>query len=123
LCGNLLAMIYANFARRAKKINPALFVKNLSFMLKTAPFIERKAAKYFGIFIREARAINARGVLGQAYLHWGYMLQDRGHSGGAMNCFQDALKCFRRCDAECYLDLVGEAIDCVSGCATQQKEL
>jgi len=123
LCGNLLAMIYANFARHAKKINPAFIVKNLSFMLKTAPFIERKAAKNFGIFIREARAINARCVLGQAYLHWGYMLQDRGHSGGALNCFQDALTCFRQCDAETYLDLVGEAINCVSSCATQQKKL
>ena len=122
LCGNLLAMIYANFVRRAKILNPALFVKNLSFMLKTAPFIEKKAAQYFKLFIREARAIDARGVLGQAYLHWGYMLQDRGHSGSALNCFQEALKCFRQCDAESYLIQVGEAINCVSSCTTQRKK-
>jgi class 3 adenylate cyclase len=110
-CGYILAKVFAQIAQSKKNLMTPLVFKNLNFFIKNAPFANRKAAEYFNNFIAAAKDIEAKGILGQAYLNWGYLNRAKGRSDEAKQCFHEALGYFKKCRADSYLKQTHDALN------------
>ena len=88
-----------------------LFFKNLFFCIKNLPFANHKATEYFTKYIAAAKEIGAKGILGQAYLNWGLLVQAQGRSDEARQCFHEALGYFEKCQADGYLKQTHDALN------------
>jgi tetratricopeptide (TPR) repeat protein len=109
-CGYILAVVFAKFAQRKRTLTAPGMLKNINFLLKKAPFAARIAERYFSTCIEVAKEIDAKDILGQAYLNWGRLNQAKGRSNEARQCFREALGYFEKCKAERYLEQARNAL-------------
>lgn len=110
-CSYILAVVFAKIAQRKRTLLAPGMLKNINFLLKKAPFAARIAAGYFSTCIEAAKEIDAKDILGQAYLNWGRLNQARGRSDEARQYFRQALGYFEKCKADCYLQQVHDALN------------
>jgi tetratricopeptide (TPR) repeat protein len=102
-CGYIRAVVFAQAVQGKKTLMTFRILKNLNFFLKNALFAARKTSKYFSTCIEGAKEIEAKGILGQAYLNWGILNQAMHKPEEAEQCFFEAIKYFEKCQAAIYL--------------------
>jgi class 3 adenylate cyclase/tetratricopeptide (TPR) repeat protein len=110
-CGFITATIYAHIAQSTMFLGSAKGLQNFSFLIQKAPFASRKASKYFSVYIEAAKEIGAKGILGQAYLNWGFLHKSKGKTDSAKTCFTKAVEYFEQCEANIYLAEANEALN------------
>jgi class 3 adenylate cyclase/tetratricopeptide (TPR) repeat protein len=88
----------------------ATLAKNIGFIVKNAPFAERKAEGHFNKAIEILREVGAKGVLGQAFLGLGRLYKAKKRNEKARECFSEAASLFQECDAHVYLKQAEEAL-------------
>jgi len=99
-CGSMLATVCALLARQAADQRRKGFAASAA----------EKAHAYFQASIESGRQIGANGMLGRAYLNWGYLYQHEGNADRAGRCFAEALQYFGRCNSDTYLMQTRQAL-------------
>jgi tetratricopeptide (TPR) repeat protein len=110
-CGYILAKVFAQIAQSKKTLMTPLVFRNFNFFIKNALFADRKAAEYFSNYIAAAKEIEANGILGQAYLNWGFFNQAKRKTDEARQCFHEAVGYFEKCRADRYLEQAHDALN------------
>jgi len=110
-CGFILARVYGGLIQNKGMLSPAKVVRNLTFILRQAPKLDRNANMRFKTVVRLADEIGARGARGQAFLHWGLLHQAKGRLGEARHCLSEAVKILTQCDADAYVKQAQDALD------------
>ena len=105
-----LGKVFLQIAERAGPMSLSTIFKNVSFLLKNAPFASRKAENHFNKAIEVAKEIGAKGVLGQAYLDLGLLHRAKKRPEQAKKCISEAINFFKRCGAETYLKQAKEVL-------------
>ena len=105
-CGHIYASIYARLARRVLSAEFNKPIYRLALLLKGVPFATAKASRLFEIYIEAAHKMDAKGLLGKAYLDWGLLHQARGRMEKAQKCYLASLTFSEQCQAE---GLINEA--------------
>jgi predicted ATPase/class 3 adenylate cyclase len=99
-CGSMLSAVYAALAQKTDSPHRKQF----------ASLASAKAHTHFEKSIQLGRQIGANGVLGRAYLNWGYLHQREGHSDSAARCFAAASQYFRLSKSNTHLATAQEAL-------------
>ena len=99
-CGQIYASICARLARRVLSIDFLKPIYGFALLIKGAPFSFASASRLFETYIEAALEIDAKGLLGKAYLDWGLLHQARGRMQQAEHCYLASLAFFRQCQAE-----------------------
>jgi tetratricopeptide (TPR) repeat protein len=104
-----LGMVYTQFVTGP---SPSLstMAKNIGFIVKNAPFAEKKAEQHYNKAIALLREMGAKGYLGQAFLGLGRLYKAKKKNEKARECFWEAVHLFRECDAHVYLKQAEEAV-------------
>ena len=84
--------------------------KNFGFIVKNAPFAEKKAEEHFNKAIALFREMGAKGELGETLLGLGRLYKAKKRNGRARECFSEAVHLFEECDAQVYLKQAKEAL-------------
>ena len=92
-CGSMLAAVYASLAGNVGD-SPRQGV---------AASAAKEAHSHFQASIRAGKRIGANGVLGRAYLNWGYLHQQEKNEDRAGHCFTAATQYFHFCNSEAFL--------------------
>ena len=114
LCGQVLAIIYANLTLSPKGLGAITVIKNLKAIFNALPFTGEKASYNFQALTEMTRDIGANGALGRAYLQWGHLLKEKGQVDRAGQCYTEAARFFKQCDAVDYLRQAKEALSTVA---------
>ena len=106
---SILGLVYTQFITGP---SPGLstLAKNFGFIVKNAPFAEKKAEDHFNKAIELFREMGAKGELGEAFLGLGRLYKAKKRNGKARECFSEALHLFEECDAHVYLKQAKEAL-------------
>jgi tetratricopeptide (TPR) repeat protein len=72
-------------------------------LIRTIPFAARRAESHLNKAAEVARAIGAKGVLGQAYLDLGKLRKRLGKPDEAKKFITDAISLFETCGADSFL--------------------
>jgi tetratricopeptide (TPR) repeat protein len=109
LSESILGTVYTQFITGP---SPGLstLAKNFGFIVKKAPFAEKKAEEHFNKAIALFREMGAKGELGEALLGIGRLYKAKKRNGKARECFSEALHLFEECDAHVYLKQAKEAL-------------
>ena len=107
---HLLGQIYSQLAGGKGRTGLSVIVKNIGFLIKTAPFAYRKAESHFHKAIKTAEEIGAKGVLGQAYFDLGRLYGSKGKNRESNNCLSRAIGIFEKCEADNFLSIAKEAV-------------
>ncbi|UCF85934.1 MAG: tetratricopeptide repeat protein, partial [Desulfobacteraceae bacterium] len=105
----ILGLVYTQFITGP---SPGLsnLAKNFGFMVKNAPFADRKAEEHFNKAIALFREMGANGELGEALLGLGRLCKAKKRNEKARECFKEAVHLFQECDAHIYLKQAKEAL-------------
>jgi tetratricopeptide (TPR) repeat protein len=107
----IIARTYAQIAQGARSISPSTVIKNLGFLVKRVPFADRRAVEHFNRAIEVATEIEARDILGRAYLDLGLFHKAKSRNGQAGHCLSRAIELFEQSGAEVYLKQAQDALD------------
>lgn len=110
ICNHLLGQIYAQLAGGEGRTAFSIILKNIGFLIKTAPFAYRNAESYFFKAIETAEEIGANGVLGQAYFDLGRLYKSKNKNVESSNCFSRAISIFEKCESDIFLKQAKEAL-------------
>jgi len=99
---HLLGKIYLEIARGRQQSKLFLFIKNIWFMMKNAPFAGVLAERHFKKARTVAREIGARGIIAQVNLDLGILFIEMGRTQQAKRCIREAMTLFHQCDAHAY---------------------
>ena len=105
----VLGLVYTQFITGP---SPGLstLAKNFGFIIKNAPFAEKKAEEHFNKAIALFREMGAKGELGEALLGLGRLYKAKKRNEKARECFSEAAQLFEECDAHVYLKQSKEAL-------------
>jgi class 3 adenylate cyclase/tetratricopeptide (TPR) repeat protein len=109
LSESILGLVYTQFITG---FSPGLstLAKNFGFIVKNAPFAEKKAEEHFNKAIALFREMGAKGELGEALLGLGRLYKAKKRKEQARECFSQAASLFQECDARVYLKQAKEAL-------------
>ncbi len=99
---SMLGTLYLRFITGSSP-GLATVAKNISFIVKNAPFADRKSEEKFQKAIKLFKEMGAMGNLGQAYLGLGRLHKAKKRKIKAHECFLKAIHLFQECDAHVYL--------------------
>ncbi|UCF84870.1 MAG: AAA family ATPase [Desulfobacteraceae bacterium] len=105
----ILGVVYTQFITGPSP-GLATLAKNIGFIVKNAPFAEKKAEQHFNKAIELLRKMGAKGILGQALLGLGQLYKAKKRNEQARECFSEAVHLFTECDAHIYLKQVKGAL-------------
>jgi class 3 adenylate cyclase/tetratricopeptide (TPR) repeat protein len=105
----ILGLVYTQFITGP---SPGLstLAKNFGFIVKNAPFAEKKAEEHFNKAIELFREMGAKGELGKALLGLGHLYKAKKRNEKACECFSEAVHLFQECDAQVFLKQAEEAL-------------
>ena len=95
----LLGMLYSQLAFPAAPVKFALLLKNLGFILRTAPFAKRKAIAYYVESAAICRDCGFQAMLGMILLELGRLYKKAGKRELAMHNLAEAVKLCQECGA------------------------
>jgi predicted ATPase/class 3 adenylate cyclase len=106
------SMLGAVYTRLIIGPSPSLatVAKNIGFIVKNAPFADRKAEESFKKAIENCREMGAKGNLGQALLGLGRLHKAKKRNEKASECFSEAIHLFQKCDAHVFLKQAKEEL-------------
>jgi len=110
----IMGRIYALMAEGTGQRKIAILVRNLGFLIKNAPFADRKAQKYFNGAIAIARELGAKDTVGRARLALGLLHKSKGRRSQARECLTGAIRVFEECEADDYLRKAKEALESIA---------
>lgn len=102
-CHYQLGQVYMKMVRGGGKTNWLIMLKNFWYLIRTIPFAARRAESHLNKAAEVARAIGAKGVLGQAYLDLGKLRKRLGKPDEAKKFITDAISLFETCGADSFL--------------------
>jgi tetratricopeptide (TPR) repeat protein len=105
----ILGTVYTNFVTSPSP-GLATMAKNIGFILKNAPFAEKKAEQHFNKAIELFKELGAKGCLGQSFLGLGQLYKAKKRNEQARNCFLEAVHLLQECDAYVYLKQAEEEL-------------
>jgi class 3 adenylate cyclase/tetratricopeptide (TPR) repeat protein len=100
---NILGQVYFQIAQRAGPKSLSLLAKNVGFLVRNAPFANKKAESHFNKAIEVAKEIGAKGVLARSNFFLGLMQKAKGNTDQARESVSRAIEIFEQCEAEVYL--------------------
>jgi class 3 adenylate cyclase/tetratricopeptide (TPR) repeat protein len=106
----VLGNVYLQIVVGAGPKKLSTMARNIGFIIKNAPFADRKAEAHFKKAIGVARKIGAKGFLAQAYLDLGYLHKAKKRIDKAKECFSEAIQIFKECEMEGFLKQAREAL-------------
>ncbi len=106
----IMGRIYALMAQGTGGKKLSTLFKNLGFLLRNAPFADRKALEHLQKAVEVAREIGANETHARACLSLGLLHKARGRPEQARECLLRAVKTFEDCEAEVYLKEAKEAL-------------
>jgi class 3 adenylate cyclase/tetratricopeptide (TPR) repeat protein len=106
----IIARTYAQIAQGARSMSPSTVIKNLGFLVKRVPFAGQKALEHFNRAIEVATEIEARDILGRAYLDLGLFHKAKSRNDQAGQCLSRAIEIFEQSEAEVYLKQAQDAL-------------
>jgi tetratricopeptide (TPR) repeat protein len=107
----ILGKIYSQIVEGSSSISPMSIAKNISFIVKSVPFADKKADIHFNRAIEIAKEIGAKSVLGTAFLDWGLLHKAKKRKAQAQECISKAIEIFEQCEANLYLKQANEALE------------
>jgi tetratricopeptide (TPR) repeat protein len=105
-----MGKVYSQIVQREGTKDISMLAKNIGFLVKEAPFADKKAGKHFKKAIDVSKEIGANGILGDTYLDLGLLHKAKGRTEQAKKCISDAIQVFEQCKAESYLKQAKEAL-------------
>jgi len=109
----VLGYVYYQIAYGPKP-SLSVMVKNAFFLVKHAPFASRKAIQHFKKAIDLAKETSAKCFIGQAYLGLGLIYMNWKKNSAAAENLNLAIREFKKCEADVFLDQAMEALDLVN---------
>ncbi len=110
VCNHLLGQVYALVMQGGGKVSFSLLVKNICFLIKTAPFAYVKAETHFNKAIEVTKEIGAKGLRGQVYFDLGGLYKNHGKREKAKECILNAIEAFEECEAHVFLQRAREVL-------------
>jgi tetratricopeptide (TPR) repeat protein len=106
---SILGRVYTQFVTGS---SPGLttLAKNIGFIVKNAPFADRKAQEHFNRAIDILREVGSKSTLGRAFFSLGQLHKAKKRNEQARECFSEAVHLFQECDAYVYLKQAKEAL-------------
>jgi len=89
----------------------SIMAKNLGFLLTNVPFAGKKAEEHLRKAVGILTEIGAKGLLGNVYLDLGLLHKNNKRTNQARECILEAIKIFRECEAEPYLNQAKEELE------------
>ena len=105
----ILGTVYTQFVT-CPSPGLATMAKNIGFIVKNAPFAEKKAEQHFSKAIELFKELGAKGYLGQSFLGLGQLYKAKKRNEQARNCFLEAVHLLQECDAYVYLKQAEEEL-------------
>ncbi|MBW2031360.1 MAG: hypothetical protein JRJ31_20055, partial [Deltaproteobacteria bacterium] len=105
----VLGMVYAKMATGPLP-SVGIVVKNIGFLVKTAPFSAKEAEEHFIRAIDLSRGIGAKGYLGLACLQLGLLYKARKKTDMAREYLSEAARISEECDAHVYTKQANDAL-------------
>ena len=99
----VLGKVYLQIIEGAAPTSLSTVAKNIGFLIKNVPFASRKAEAHFNKAIEVAKAIGAKGLLGQAYVDLGLLHKTKKRTDKARDCISEAIKLFKKCEADVFV--------------------
>ena len=106
----MMGKVYLQIVQREGTKSISMLAKNIGFLVKEAPFADKKAENHFNKAIDVSKEIGAKGILGDAYLNLGLLHKAKGRTEQAKKCISDAIQVFEHSKAEVYLQQAKEAL-------------
>ena len=99
---NILGKVYSQITTGPK---PAFSVlaKNIGFLVRNVPFAGKKAEEHLQGAIDLSKEIDAKGLIGRAYLDLGLFYKARKKNQQARECIAEAIKIFKEIGADVFL--------------------
>ncbi len=107
----IMGRIYALMAQGAGTMKLSTVLRNLGFLIRNAPFADRKAQRYLNEAIAIAGEIGATDTTGRAGLALGLLHKAKGRKEPARECLSGAIEVFEKCGADGYLRKAREALE------------
>ena len=106
---SILGVVYTQFVTGPSH-GLATLAKNIGFIVKNAPFADRKAQEHFNRAIEISREVGAKPSLGRALFNLAQLHKAKKRTEQARECLSEAVHLFRECDAHVYLKQAEEAL-------------
>jgi tetratricopeptide (TPR) repeat protein len=84
--------------------------KNIGFIIKNVPSAAKKGEAHLNRAIESAKAIGAKGILGEAYLDLGLLYKAKGEKNKARELLSKGVEVFEHCGAEVFMKQAKEAL-------------
>jgi tetratricopeptide (TPR) repeat protein len=104
LTEQILGKIYLEIIQRDKPMSPFILLKNIGFLIKTVPVASKKAEYHIKRAIRISKDINAKGLLGQAYLDLGILYKNRNDSAKSEKYLKKSIEILHNLKADKLLE-------------------
>ncbi len=106
----ILGRVYALMAQGAGKKKLSTFFRNIGFLIRTAPFADRKAVVCLTRSIEIAHEIGAKDTSARAHLALGLLHKAKHRYAAARECLGSAVQLFEECEADACLEQAKEAL-------------
>jgi class 3 adenylate cyclase/tetratricopeptide (TPR) repeat protein len=107
----IMGRVYALMVQGTGPRKMSTLLRNAGFLIKNAPFADRKAQGYLNEAIVIAGEIGATDTAGRAKLALGLLHQSKGRNKEARECLAGAIEVFEKCGADGYLRKAREALE------------
>lgn len=106
----IIGRIYAAMAQGTGRKGFAVLAKNIGFLLKEAPFADRKGQDHLSAAAKAAEQMGAKDLLGRACLSLGLLHKSKGRNGEACEYLGKAVRVFEESGAYLYSQTAKEAL-------------
>jgi tetratricopeptide (TPR) repeat protein len=96
----LLGKVYMQMLLREEPIKFSFILKNIGFLIRNVPFAKNRSERHFKNAIKLSREINAKFVLGQAYLDLGRLYKGTKRLSKAKEAISESISIFKQCEAD-----------------------
>ena len=107
----MLGSLYLAIAQGGEKPSLLFLVKNIGFLIKNAPNVDRKAETHFNKAIDQAKKVGDIGLLGRTYLDLGLLHKAKKRIDKARGCISEAIRFFEETEAEGFLKQAKDALE------------
>ena len=105
-----LGKVYLRIVDKSAPVTPSAMVKNIGFIIKNVPSAAKKGEAHLNKAIETAKAIGAKGILGEAYLDLGFLYKAKGEKNKARELLSKGIEVFEHCEADVFLKQAKEAM-------------
>ena len=105
-----LGKVYLQIVDKSAAVTPSAMFKNIGFIIKNVPSAAKKGEAHLNRAIESAKAIGAKGILGEAYLDLGLLYKAKGEKNKARELLSKGIEVFEHCDAEVFMKQAKEAL-------------